>query len=109
MFAALPYSSQPLEAFELCLSLLGQQKGGFPESLESYLMNVINQAKLLSDDLANMERDTSYILPEAVTLALYMQSKADLAKDINSIINIQSINMDIAKSVLAKLGRDATY
>ncbi|AGH99182.1 hypothetical protein A11S_2388 [Micavibrio aeruginosavorus EPB] len=38
-----------------------------------------------------------------------MQSKADLAKDINSIINIQSINMDIAKSVLAKLGRDATY
>lgn len=107
MFATAPKKHDPLEAFELSLSVFSQSTAQFPEPLNVYLMEVIRQAKSLSTP------STSYtvtrLLPEAIALARHMQKREQLARDISSIETAGKINPEIASKVLADLENNAAY
>lgn len=108
MLAAAQIKRSPLETFEVSLNLMASNTAELPTSLQRYVMDVITQAKSLSQD-PNMSLRATDILPEAIILALEMKVRNILAIEINKITNFESINSELAFKLLSQLESNVAF
>ena len=104
MLAAATKSSGPLGLVRLILSLV--QNGGqpIPEQLKDHLLVVVQQARTIAANPADIGNQA---LPEAIELALEIKSADVLKDELDQVTNFQSINADLARRLLDRLGGDA--
>jgi hypothetical protein len=96
-----------LDLVRLILSLANQHQE-VPDVLRRHLMDVIAQARQLAGDPSSVKGAVS---PEAVALARQIRAQSNLAAVVNQITSFDSINSELASSVLHNLERRtaATY
>lgn len=99
MLAAAPDRTQTLELIRTLFELI-QKNTAIPQALKTHLIEVIQQARVLSHDPSSVHGD---IFPEAIRLALSMRGSAELADDLEKITSFDSINTDLATRVLSEM------
>lgn len=104
MLAATKERTRSLDLIRLILGLANQHQE-IPEGLRRHLMDVIGQAKKLADDPLSVQGG---VFPEAVALARQIRAQTDLAGAVNQITSFESINSEVASSVLHSLEGSTT-
>ncbi len=100
MLAATPNNAQGLGLLRLILTLVGENNGNIPASLKSRLETVIAQAKHLNADPTSIQQA---VLPESIELALEMKVDQELADELESITNFDSIGSERATRILKEM------
>jgi hypothetical protein len=99
MLAAKLDQTQPLGIFSLVLSLIraGQD---VPKGLGEHFIAVVQQAR----ELARAPKEhRGHVYPEAVELAVLLQTRQELLEEIDRINDFKGIQSDQASRVLSKM------
>lgn len=103
MIAASPNRFASLELVQLTLSLLSRSASEIPVEIGHDFIRIIEQANQILQDpklAADSKRDWQ---PEAISLALLMQRKADIAQALSDVTAIENINETLAQQVLDRI------
>lgn len=101
MFAAMPSDSdRQLEFFRLALLMINRGASDLPAPLCLHFDRVLQQARLL---LADPQRISPEVMPQAVHLAIDLQTVEGLNEALSGVHRIGDVSPEIAHKVLRSL------
>ncbi len=107
MLAAAPSQQRDsLELIRLALSMVRNGEPNIPKSLTEYFSTVLQQAKALALDPSQPQAE---LLPEAIDLALEIQSVKEFSDELKKVESIDKIPPGIAKKLLIVMEKHPVY
>lgn len=100
MIAATQKNIFELEAFRLVLSMCALEEKNIPAEMKEFFNTVLAQAKTLATNPSNVSSGT---LPEAIDLALEIQSSSEISSNVSAIENYEGLTPALASTLLNKM------